>query len=204
MKRILFLLIVLASYAGLTAGCNWLFPEENNDGTVPENVNFYTGCPLTFYYADENGASPINIETPDTYPVAFRGAVPESTCEIARANVQVYEKDGEVLYVYNGGSNSLLWSEEDQLYGFQTWFYGVTPQVTYSFPIYIGNDIDTLKVGYKYLTTADDVQISGASWAVDVESVTYNGVEVLVGNINGKVFIEKPSQGETVVRIGSL
>ena len=39
---------------------------------------------------------------------------------------------------------------------------------------------------------------------VQITSVKYNGVEVFEGNENGKVFVRKPSQGETTVTVGSL
>ena len=205
MKRVLYCVIVLALYAGLASGCDWMFGDQPKDGEIPENVSFYTGCPFYFFFVDENGDSIIDIDDSSTYPVAFRGAATEAACEHARATVQPYEKDGEKLFLYNNSSNSLQWVEEEQMYAFQTFFYGETPQLTYTFPVYWGDDYDTITVGFKYVTTADKVEISGASWAVDVISVLYNDVDILTGNINGKVFVEKPSQGgETVVKINSL
>ena len=61
---------------------------------------------------------------------------------------------------------------------------------------------DSLKVKYKYVTGKDDPNLEG-TWGVNVTSLRYGDVEVLEGNENGKVFIVKPSHGETTVKVGS-
>ena len=206
MKKICFWTVILLGISLLISGCDWWLDTNPDDGKIPENVNFYTGCPLAFYFVDENGNTLVDINDAETYPISFRGAASESAIQRGRTNIQTYEQEGVKLYVYNDGANSLCWIEEDQQFRFQSYFWGVTPQDSYTFPVYVGSDglYDKLTVGYKYVTTADKVQISGATWAVDVVSVKYNDVEVFVGNENGKVYIVKPSQGETTIKIGSL
>ena len=205
MKRY-FMATALLVAALLASGCDWWFGEEEKDVTIPENVSFYTGCPLSFYFVDENGNTLVNIDDTKTYPIAFRGTASEAAIQQGRSSIQTYVNEGTTLYVYNDGSNSLYWIAADQQYRFQCFFWGLTPEENFSFPIYFGNgdEYDVVTVTYRYVTTADNVQIQGASWAVDVVSVKYNGVEVLVGNENGKVYVVKPSQGATAVKIGSL
>lgn len=205
MKKTLFPAVLALVLIALSAtACN-LLDNDIPDGGVPNDVSFYTGCPLSFYFVDENGNDLVQLEDRTTWPTAFRDPAQPSVRENAVAGARTYEGKDGVVILYNNDANSLWMDPDEGLSRFQTFFWGVTPEQQFAFPVYLGESEDLLTVGYKYLTSSDNIQITGASWAVEITSVKYNGVEVFVGNEKGKVFVTKPSQGgDTTVRIGSI
>ena len=88
---------------------------------------------------------------------------------------------------------------------FQTYLWGKTINTDAKIYVYGSQNAaaDSLQIKYKYTTAADNPDLEG-TWGVDVLSIKYNEVEVFENNETGKVFIVKPSQGETSVKVGSL
>ena len=111
--------------------------------------------------------------------------------------------DGGTIYLYNDGANSLFRENEESLWRFQSFVWGRTVEPVGKTFLSLKSGMDSLSVSFKYLSAAE-ANINGGTWAVDVESVKYNDVEVFVGNENGKVFVQKPSHGGTIVKVGSL
>ena len=183
--------------------CEWF--NAVDDGKIPQGVIFYTGCPVVFYFVDEDGGDLVDTDQPSTYPTVFRVPAYEDDRDKARQSIQTIHQSGVDYYVYNEGSN-WLWEDSDtQRIAFQTYMWGKTVNPDAKLFVYYKQytEPDSLQVTYKYVTADDDPALQG-SWGVDVTSLKYNGVEVLVGNENGKVFIRKPSHGETTVKVGSL
>ncbi len=187
--------------------CNlWDEPYEK----IPNDVLFSVGCPVTFYYIDEEGNSLADIADVRTYPTAFMFPVDSASREEAIMTVQQMRQSdlGFDIFVYNNGYN-FLWQDPsgDDCCAFQTYLWGKTPKLDYTTYIYNGASEDSLKVTYQYLTAdknADELP-AGSSWGVKITSMLYNTVEVYQDNENGKVFVEKPSHGgETVVHVGSI
>lgn len=204
MKKIrLLMFAMLLCPLFLAAGCNWLF-NDDSDG-IPVGMLFYTGCPLSFYYVDEHGNDQIDLQNPATFPTAFRVPVAPFVREEAVGSLTETSLDGATYYLYNSGSNSLR-EDAGPRYAFQTYLWGKTLDPDYTMYVYTGDSKDSLKVSYRYLRASEsDGLPSGASWGVEVTSICYNEVEVFQNNENGKVFIEKPSQGgETVVHVGTI
>ena len=204
MKKIYTCMALFAAVLLMAAGCDLFLDHIAEEDGIPEGVSFYTGCPISMYFVDENGNDLVTIGNTSTYPTAFSGPVFEEAIERAVSNAQEYTTDEGVVLLYNNTSNTLWNDPSEGKIRFQTFFWGVTPELTHLMPVYLGSSVDTLTVGYKYVTASDKVQITGASWAVDIISVHYNGVDVLLNNTTGKVFIEKPSQGGTIVHVGSI
>ena len=99
---------------------------------------------------------------------------------------------------------ALLKIQGQGLHAFQSYMWGHTPDSEFTMLVFAGQNAapDSLKVKYKYVTGKDDPNLEG-TWGVNVTSLRYGDVEVLEGNENGKVFIVKPSHGETTVKVGS-
>ena len=204
MKKIYIRTALFLGLVLLAAGCNW-FPDSSDGGEIPENAVFYTGCPLMFYFVDENKQSLVDIDDLSTYPTAFAAPASEEARLLATDIVQRYQSESGTIYLYNSESNSLQWDNSEGMFGFQTYFWGITPQTNYSMPVYLFEYLGVLTIGYKYVTTSGKVQVSGASWAVEILSARLDGVDILTNNTPGKVFIEIPSQGgEPVVHVGSF
>ena len=194
----------LLAFAVLAAGCSWFNAVE--EGKIPQGVIFYAGCPVVFYFLDEDGNDLVDESRVDTYPLVFRLHAGEEARSQARESIQsiVQALDGvrTEFFVYNGGSNWFWKDSQEQLCAFQSYMWGKTQNPDFMMYVYAGpGEPDSLQVKYKYLTEADNPKIDG--WGVDVISVTYNGVEVLENNENGKVFVTKPSHGKTSVKTGS-
>ena len=205
MKRLLHLIPVLATLSLLSAGC-MAFVDPQNGGTVPVGQAFYTNVQgLTFYFVDAEGKDRINFDNRSTWPLAYPEAVDITVRESAVLRVNTNARsDGAVFYIYNDNCNALCQDYESKLWGFSTYFWGRTPEPEYTTLFYEpGGAVDSVKVKYTYLDGSDGSYV-GSGWAVKVNSVKYNDVEVFDGNENGKVFIQKPSQGETVVKVGRL
>ena len=202
MKKSIYLLLTLGVLSGLFSACSDFFLPENQNG-IPEGVIFYTTAQgLSFYFVDEDGNDMVTLEDRTTWPLAFPQKMEASTREaaVARADAEA-RSDGRVFYIYNDNCNAICQDFENRRYGFSTYLWGRTIEPEYTTYLYIGNSLDSLKVGFNY-HQAQESQTSGASWLVEINSVKYNGVEVFTGNKNGKVFVQKPSQGETVVKVG--
>ena len=202
MKRSLFLTAAVLSCLWLTAGCD-IFEIPQTDSEIPENVGFYTYANLFFYFVDENGDDLITFEDKSTWPLTFPRKAGEEERAMAFESMSATTREVGTVYLYNGESNSLVQDAELSLWRFQTFFWGRTKETEYNTYLYMHGDVDSLTVSYRYLTAAE-TQAVGGSWAVNIESVKYNGVEIADGNENGKVFVQKPSQGGTIVKVGSL
>ena len=201
MKRLLSLMIVLALFAGLVSSCDW-FLESNGETEIPEGVMFYTSSNLMFYFETvegNEGHELIDINNPETYPIAFYNYLDSISRWEAASKVDIVSQEGMDYYVYNGGHNWVF--EQDGRVCFGTHVWGRTKDAEYTCYLYVGGGRDSLTVSYKYLTAKDDVQISGGSWAVLPESVKYNEKEVLQNNKDGKVFVSKPSRDVSYVSI---
>ena len=198
--------MLLGLSALCVTGCNWF--NAVDDGKIPQGVIFYTGSPVVFYFVDEDGDDLVNKETPSTYPKLFFFYADEDTRVQAVSQIQtITQTSGGVsteFSVYNDGSNWLWTDPEEDLTAFQSYMWGKTPNTSSTMLVYLGESSvpDSLQVQYKYRTPAEDPSLDG-NWAVDITSVRYQGVEVFEHNENGKVFIVKPSHGETTVKVGS-
>ena len=180
--------------------------DSFDDDKIPSGVMFYTDCPIIFYFVDENGLDLVDVDQPSTFPLAFWHEAVREDREQALISMQTFNREGIAYYLYNNGSNWLQEDSEMQRCGFQSFLWGRTLEPSYKMFVYAGSEAaaDSLRVSFQYLTPAENQLRGGSSWGVDVTSVTYNGVEVFQGNENGKVFVIKPSQGETAVKVGSL
>ena len=92
----------------------------------------------------------------------------------------------------------VVYDEEEGLYYCTVSAYGDERQSTYSFPIYVNDEKDTMEITYKY--TDRDV-IGGKYWAKMI-SWKYNGVHVYSDDDEPykKVFIKK-ANGKTTVSL---
>ena len=79
---------------------------------------------------------------------------------------------------YNGNHNWIIYDKEEGLYYCEVSAYGDERQSTYSFPIYVKGEKDTMEITYKY--TDKDV-VGGKYWA-KIISWKYNGVHVYSGD----------------------
>ena len=204
MKKSRFLAAVLLTLSlSLTAGCN-IFGNESEG--IPSDVLFYTGCPLSFYYVDEQGNDLVNTADPQSFPTAFLIEASEESRLEAVSSMQQIVQAGTTYLLYNTATNSLKQDADLQRWGFQTYLWGRTPNKDYTTYVYAGGTKDSLKVAYKYLLPGgEDSEGITSGWGVKITSMLYNNVEVFLNNDNGKVFVEKPSQGgETVVHVGSI
>ena len=201
MKRIWMLLCLAAVCA---TGCH-LF-DDPDDGTIQPGMLYYTDCPVVFYFVDEDGADLVDVNQASTYPLAYRYAAGSDIREMALLSLQTLAKDGVVLYYYNDACNWFVEDLDEHLCRFQTYLWGVTPETEYNMFVYAGSraEAESLKVKYGYVFPEEGKNLGRATWGVEVKSLTYNGVEVFQGNENGKVFVVKPSHGETTVKTGSL
>ena len=189
----------------LMAGCS-LFDDFSDE--IPVGLSFYTGCPVAFYFMDEDGEELVDPTDPDTFPLAFSTRVKIISSGKQDFSVFETEENGSPLIRYNDNTNSLWKDPEQQRWTFRTWLWGRTKEPDYTMYVYVGSQEDSLSVSYKYLQAGDpgyENLPAGSKWGVEILSMRYNGVEVYKGNENGKVFIEKPSHsGETVVHVGSI
>ena len=205
MKKTFFSITLAVLALLLTAGCS-LFNEFTDE--IPEGYTFYTGCPVSFFFVDEEGTDLVDPSDSSTYPVAFPGQMRILSMKELDFSIYETEEDGSPLIMYNDNTNSLWKDPEQQRWSFRTWLWGVTKEKDYRMYVYYGSQEDSLTVSYKYLKAGDpgsEKLPAGSSWGVEILSMRYNDVEVYVGNENGKAFIEKPSQGgETVVHVGSI
>ena len=200
MKKLLVLFLILGVLTSVVSGC--IDAGPSHESGIPAGVSFYTSAQgLQFFFIDEEGKDLVNLDERLSWPLAFPQKVEATTREsaISRASTEAHS-DGRVFYVYNDNCNALCKDYETGLYGFSTYLWGRTVEPEYTTYIYKGSSIDSLNVTYTY----HEAQASGASWMVQIMSVKYNGTEVFEGNQNGKVFVRKPSQGETTVMVGSL
>jgi len=201
MKRLFSIVGTLALCAMIVSGCNWsLDPEQ--DTTIPEDVLFFTNANLEFFFLDGEGNDLVDIDEVDTYPVAYPERVTADIIREATEKVDVTTINNREYSVYTGGHNWLSFDSDEGNVSFGTHMWGKTVKTRYTQYLSVDGTLDSLTVTYKYLTAADDVRISGGGWTVQVQSIQYNGVEVFVNNENGKVFIEKPSREQTIVKVG--
>jgi len=204
MKSLFHLILSLAILTGMASACSSFDPEPSRD-TVPGGVSFYTNVQgLTFFYVDTDGNDLVDNDERTSWPLAFPQKVELTVRESAlqRASTTT-TTDGRLYFIYNDNCNAISQDAETGLWGFTTYLWGRTVEPEYTMYVYAAGGLDSLQVAYTYLT-ASESNASGGSWSVRVDSVKYDGVEVLVGNENGKVFIQKPSREETVVKVGRL
>ena len=204
MKKHLSLIALLALCAGLLTGCD-IFNNPESDTEIPVGVTYYTGANISFYFVDGEGNDLVDIDDDTTYPVVWsRLILDESYLQELSSHVDQYHQDGKDYFVYANGHNWLSFDSGERLNTLGTHLWGVTVEKENKTYVHVAGGVDSMNVTCRYLTAADGVQIQGGGWAVEVESVRYNGVEILAGNENGKVFIQKPSRNETIVRVGRL
>ncbi len=204
MKKLLVLFLTLGVLSSVVSACMGDLGPAGEKG-IPAGVSFYTSAQgLQFFFVDEDGNDLVDLDERHSWPLAFPQKVESTTREsaITRATTEAHS-DGRVFYVYNDNCNALCKDYDSGLYGFSTYLWGRTVEPEYTTYIYKGSSIDSLNVSYTY-HEAQAGQAGGNSWMVQITSVKYNGVEVFEGNENGKVFVRKPSQGETTVTVGSL
>ena len=181
-----------------TAAC-----VDGPDNEVPPiGENFYTGCPVKFFFVDENGEDLVHLEDVNTYPLGYPVTVTEDVRGQA-IPAQIVRAGNVSVYVYNFGQNFAWQDPESERTAFQTYLWGRVPEPTFLTYVYAGNgwDADSLRVGYKYLNGSET---ASGRWAVEVISMEYNGVEVFKANPEKTVYVVKPSEGETVVKVGRL
>lgn len=200
MKRLLSLACTLALCASLVSGCEW-FNVPDQDTTIPEGVLFFTNANLVFYFVDGEGNDLVDILDQETYPVVYPDKVSGNFLRDAVANPEAATVGSKVYKVYTSGHNWLFEDDEEKLTAFGTHMWGKTVELSYTEYVYLQGAMDSICVDYRYVTDSSDARVVGGGWAVDVMSVRYNGVEIFSGNENGKVFIEKPSRDETVVKV---
>lgn len=206
MKNIVWRFFALLCLTVLATGCDWFTAVD--DGKIPQGVIFYAGCPVDFYFIDEDGNDLVDAQQARTYPLVFHYFAGEDERVNAVMQIQTVTQrvDGVPTEVssYNGGSNWIWKDQKEGLHAFRSYMWGQTPNTDFTMLVFTPQNAtpDSLQVKYKYLTGKDDPRLEGA-WGVEVTSLRYQDVEVFVGNENGKVFIVKPSHGETTVKIGS-
>ena len=201
MNKHLHLFVILALCAGLLSGCDW-FEEPKSDDTIPTGVTFYTNANLGFFFLDGEGNDLVDMQEPATYPVLSATKIGSRALEEAVGGTETYQDNGRSYTLYANSHNWLFKDEGENLTCFGSHLWGRTVEAEYTSYVYAAGGMDSITVSYKYLTANDGVRIDGGGWAVEVESVLYNGVEVFKNNENGKVFIQKPSREETVVKVG--
>lgn len=193
------LLLLLCSSCFMSCN-NYLLDEKSKNGegekevneywydSIPGGNSFSRGNTLRFYYIDKNGKGLIDPNDPSTYPVSWWEAV-EKPIERTK---DYYKIPG----LYNGNHNGITYDEEEDIYYFTLSAYGDEKQSTYSFPVYVNGDVDTMDITYKY--TDKDV-IGGKYWG-KIVSWKYNGTHVYSDDDehDKKVFIRK-SDGKTTV-----
>lgn len=183
------LLFVLGTFSLM--GCNDEMTDEEEGwyDSIPDGNFFSRGNTVQFYYIDENGNSLINPENKETFPVSWREEI-ENPIE----RTEDLQEHGN----YNGNHNWILYDEEEKLYYCTVSAYGDERQSTYSFPIYVNDEKDTMEITYKY--TDRDV-VGGKYWA-KIISWKYNGVHVYSDDDEPckKVFIKK-ANGKTTVSL---
>jgi len=183
------LLFVLGTFC--LAGCDEDITEDGWYDRIPDGNFFSRGNTVRFYYIDGNGNSLIKPEDKSTYPVSWSEEI-ENPIE----RTEDYQEYGN----YNGNHNWIFYDEEEKLYYCTVSAYGDEKQSTYSFPIYVNGDKDTMEITYKY--TDKDI-IGGKYWG-KIISWKYNGVHVYSDDdkdkYDKKVFIKK-ANGKTTVSL---
>ena len=204
MKKLIYLLLALSFTAALATGCDLFGPTNNGDDEIPSGMSFYTSVPgLSIYFVDGEGNDLIDLENNETWPLATPNLLNAHLREEYTGAATKYSVGSESYWSYYNDSN-ILWIDEDaDLVSFRSFLWGKTVETEYTTWVYQGSALDSIQVGFTYVTSADS-QIQGGTWSVSVNSVKYNGVEILNGNTNGKVFVERPSQDVTVVKVGQL
>ena len=83
--------------------------------------------------------------------------------------------------------NSIVYDQDEQLWGFQCYFWGQSPKPQCSTYLFLGDLQAEMVVTYQYID--QDGLFSNGSMMVQVTSVTFNGTEVLRGNSSVKVYV---------------
>lgn len=183
------LLFVLGTFSLI--GCNDEMTDEEEGwyDSIPDGNFFSRGNTVQFYYIDENGNSLINPENKETFPVSWREEI-ENPIE----RTEDLQEHGN----YNGNHNWILYDEEEKLYYCTVSAYGDERQSTYSFPIYVNDEKDTMEITYKYT----DRDVFGGKYWAKIISWKYNGVHVYSDDDEPckKVFIKK-ANGKTTVSL---
>lgn len=205
MKKVLSWMLLLAVCTGMTASCiDW--GSKNPSGEIPVGVIFYTTVPgLTFFFVDEEGKDLVSLADRLSWPIASPEEMSAEQRSLAVEQcTQSPRSDGLVYYIYNDKFNAICQDYETKLWGFSTYLWGKTREPERTTYLYRPDgSLDKLQVTYEYLSS-DEGTFDGVGWAVNILSVKYNGIEVFDGNETGKVFIQKPSQGDIVVKVGRL
>lgn len=184
MKSLRSLFLSLALCLGLLSGCASI---EDPSGVRSEA--FYTTVKgLTFYFVDETGKDCIMIDQPSTWPLTFARVIPAAERQLAISQVKsTADAAGRPVYQYNDMLNSIVYDQDEQLWGFQCYFWGQSPKPQCSTYLFLGDLQAEMVVTYQYID--QDGLFSNGSMMVQVTSVTFNGTEVLRGNSSGKVYV---------------
>ncbi|MBE5695577.1 MAG: hypothetical protein EGP90_13625 [Bacteroides sp.] len=183
------LLFVLGTFSFM--GCNDEMTEE--DGwydSIPDGGFFLRANTIRFYYIDGEGKSLIAPEDPATLPVSCD----EELADPMEKTIDYNKEQG----CYNGNHNWIYYDKDEKLYYCSVTAYGDEKFHTYSFPIYVNGDKDTMEITYKY--TDKDV-LGGKYWS-KIISWKYNGVHIYSDDdeLYKKVFIKKV-HGKTTVSL---
>jgi len=193
MKRVRFLSLLLALGLYMLTGCTEAAVEPSG---LPSHGVFYTTVKgLSFYFLDEAGNDCISFDDPTTWPLTFaRVLASAERRELAYSQVKsTSDAAGRPVYQYNDQLNSISFDEGEQLWKFQTYFWGESPLPQFPTYVFLRESMAEMVVSYQYVQSGSDTANGG--WGVDVTSVTFNGTEVFRGNASGKVFIRKSAQG---------
>lgn len=181
----LLLFLFMAGFSGCSDD------DEYGEGwydSVPDGGLFGRANTVRFYYMDAAGNSLVNPEDTKTFPV--------TTGEIQENPAELSQDYNPATGLYNRNNNSISYDEEEGLYYCTMTAYGDSRQSTYSYPVYVNGDTDTIELTYKY--TDKDV-VGGKYWG-KIISWKYNGKHVYSdddGN-NKKVYIKKANGTTTV------
>ena len=202
MKKSVVLSSLCALLALFASSCN-IFGPDDDGGGIPDGTVFNTTIPgLKLYFVDEDGGSIVDMEDKSTWPLLYPTETPASVFEESLVVNDVHESGEVKSILYNNSTNSLASAYGEDYPRFQTLIWGKTVEPEFRMFVYVAGTCDILTVGYKYTNLSSDPE--KGSWGVEIASVRYNDTEVFNGNENGKVYVIKPSQGEAIVKIGSL
>ena len=202
MKKLYVFLLFLACF--LLPGCDLFEFNNNGEEEIPSGLSFYTSVPgLSIFFVDGEGDDLIDLESRETWPLATPNPLGSHSLEEYTGAATQYSIGSETCWSYCNDSNILWFDKETNLVGFRSFLWGKTVEPEFTTWVYQGSALDSIKVGFTYVTAAES-EIQGGSWSVKVHSIKYNGIEILNGNENGKVFVQRPSPESTVVKVGRL
>lgn len=195
------LLVLFLCFIGFVSCNSYLLDEKEEKekeekekwfDSVPDGGSFLRANTLRIYYLDKNGNSLINPYDQTTFPVSWWE-------ELANPKDQTMDYDWTSGF-YNGNHNEFRYDEEERLYYCTVTAYGDSKQSTYSFPMYVNGDVDTMEITYKYSI----YDVIGANYWSKIISWKYNGTHIYSDDDDNeygkKVFIKKANR-KTIVSL---